>query len=406
MKSSVLITGLLSLIVASQAEMLRLQLHHVGENPIIDAFHSLTSVSNFDASQVPFSRQQQLQQKGFRGSIPMRGYYRQIAVIELGNPPQSFRAALDLASSNTYVVSSQCIQATCINNRKYNASASSTNHRDGRTFSIPGTTNGIISQDTLYIAGAEVPHQEFGEAFSFYAFAPGFLGFDASLGLAYDGDKRDGNSVTGRISVVRNFLANRQIGQPVFTLYLGSSRPNAPSGELTIGGLEHRRFSGAFSWHGVVKRGQWIVSVKGAAFKHGDRVSRIDFNRIEAPTLVDPDYSLILLANQPAYYVNERLGAYSESKKEQYRRRCEGIEELTPVAVWIDRSYYWFTPQEAFIRAADGVTCISIFQEISFVSDEERHGRGYEAILGAVFLKKYYSAYDYGSHRVGFALAT
>ncbi|KAF8929180.1 Vacuolar protease A [Haplosporangium gracile] len=403
MKCSVLIAGLLSLTIASQAEMLRLQLHQVGENPIVDAFNSLDSVGSSGNSQIPFSHQQQPQQKESRGSIPLGGYYKQIVVIELGNPPQSFRAALDLASSNTYVVSSQCVQVTCISNRKYDASASTTNYRDGGTFSIPGTTNGIISQDTLYIAGAEVPGQEFGEAFSFYAFAPGFLGFDASLGLAYDGDKRAGNSVTGRVSVVRNFMANRQIDQPVFALYLGSLRPNAPSGELTIGGLERRRFSGALSWHDVVKRGQWIVSVKGAAFKHGDRVSRIDFDRIEVPTLVDPNYSLILLANQSAYYVNERLGAYSGSKNEQYHRLCEGIEELAPVAIWIDKTYYWFTPQEAFIRAGDGVTCISIFQEISFVSDEERH---YEAILGAVFLRKYYSAYDYASHRVGFALAT
>lgn len=289
--------------------------------------------------------------------------------------------------------------------RSFNASESTTNRRLGRTFTMEGT-QGIVSQDTLYIASAELFRQEFGEALSFEFFGPGIFGIDGSLGLAYDESIRPGNSVTGRVSVVRNLLANRYIDQPIFALYLGSFRPNAPSGELTIGGLEHRRFSGTLAWHDVTRRGQWIVSVKGAAFKYGNRLTRIDFDRIVAPTQVDPDYPLIHLANQPAYYVNRRLGANRKDKNDEYRRPCEGIDKLESVAITIDRTNYWFTPEEAFIRAKDGVTCISIFQEIPLVSDEERKTRGYEAVLGTVFLRKYYSAYDYGSHLVGFALAT
>ena len=446
MKRSLLIAGLLSLTVTSRAEILRLQLHNGGENPVVDAFSSLASLGSSGFAQIPFPRPQPPRQ-GSSSSIPLKGYYRvsiqllrlslcvyctpycemlrpgpltpivflhlrllvppqqQIAEVEFGNPPQSLRLSLDLSSSNTFVVSSECIQATCIASRKFNASESTTNHRIGRTFTISGT-QGIVSQDTVYIASAELPRQEFGEALFFYTIAPGFLGFDGSLGLAYDEDRRPGNSVTGRVSVVRNFLTNRYIDQPIFTLYLGSLRPNAPLGELTIGGLEHRRFSGTLSWHSVTKRGQWIVSIKGAAFKHGDRVTRIDFDRIEAPTQVDPDYPLIHLANQPAYHVNQRLGADRKNKNEEYHRLCEGIDQLGSVAITIDRTNYWFTPEEAFIRAGDGVTCISIFQEIPFASDEERKTRGYEAVLGAVFLRKYYSAYDYGSHLIGFALAT
>ncbi|KAG9069230.1 Vacuolar protease A [Linnemannia hyalina] len=404
MKCSLLIAGLLSLTVASRAEILRLQLHNVGENPVVDAFNSLASLGSSGFTQIPFPHPQPRRQ-GSRSSIPLNGYYTQIATVEFGNPPQSLRLSLDLSSSNTFVVSSECIQISCIGGRKFNASASTTNHRIGRTFTIPGT-QGIVSQDTLYIASAELPRQEFGEALSFSIIAPGFLGFDGSLGLAYDEGRRPGNSATGSVSVIRNLLTSRYIDQPIFTLYLGSLRPNAPLGELTIGGLEHRRFSGALSWHRVAKRGQWIVSVKGAAFKYGDRVTRIVFDRIEAPTQVDPNYQLIHLANQPAYYVNQRLGADRKDKNDQYHRLCEGIDQLESVAITIDRTNYWFTPEEAFIRAGDDVTCISIFQEIPFVSDEERKTRGYEAVLGAVFLRKYYSAFDYGSHLVGFALAT
>ncbi|KAK5821845.1 aspartic peptidase domain-containing protein [Linnemannia elongata] len=404
MKCPLLIAGLLSLAITSRAEILRLQLHNPGENPVIDTINSLASLGSSGYAQAPFPGPQLSRQES-RSSIPLKGYYTQIAKVEFGNPPQSLRLSLDLSSSNTYVVSSECIQITCMDGRKFNASKSTTNHRIGRTFTIAGT-QGIVSQDTLYIANTELLLQEFGEALSFYFMSPGFLGFDGSLGLAYDEDRRPGNSVTGRVSVVRNLLANRYVDQPVFALYLGSLRPNAPSGELTIGGLEHRRFSGTLSWHDVTKRGQWIVSVKGAAFKHGDRVSRIDFGRIDAPTQVDPSYPLIHLANQPAYYVNRRLGADRKDMNEQYHRLCEGIDKLGPVAIMIDNTNYWFSSEETFIRARDGVTCISIFQELPFAPDEERKTRGYEAVLGAVFLRKYYSAYDYGSHVIGFALAT
>lgn len=289
--------------------------------------------------------------------------------------------------------------------RTYNASASRTNHRDGRTFTLPGSLQGIISTDTLYIGGIEVPRQEFGEALSFFTVGPGLFGFDGSLGLAYD-DNRPESSVTGRFSFVTNLMASRDVDMPVFTLYLGSTRPNGPTGELTIGGLDHRRFSGSMTWHNIVKRGQWVVSLNGAAFRHGDRVSRILFDRNETRAMVNPDYPYIHLANQAAYYVNERLEATRGDRDGYYHRPCERIEELEPVAITIHRSTYWFTPQEYFIKSGDGVTCTSIFQQIAGATDEERVARGYDAVLGAVFLRKYYSAYDYGSHLVGFGLAT
>lgn len=289
--------------------------------------------------------------------------------------------------------------------RTYNASASTTNHRDGRTFTLPGSPQGMISEDTLYIGGIEVRHQEFGEALSFFAIGPGLCGFDGSLGLAYD-DHRPGSSVTGRTSLVNNLMRNREVDEPIFTLYLGSTRPNGPTGELTIGGLDHRRFSGALTWHKTVERGQWVVPLVGAAFQYGDRMGQILFDRSETRAMVDPDYLYIHLANQAAYSINYRLGATRGNKEEYYHRPCEGVEELEPVAMTVHRTHYWFTPQEYFMKSGDGVTCISIFQQIASTTDEERVARGYDAVLGAVFLRKYYSAYDYGSHLVGFGLAT
>ncbi|KAG0287688.1 Vacuolar protease A [Linnemannia gamsii] len=406
MKCSLLITGLVSLAIACQAKMLRLKLEQQGGNPVVDAFDSLVSHSGSDDSaQTPFSREQLGYPSRHHIPINKNEYYSQTVTVELGNPPQSFRLGLDLSSGNSYVVSSECIQIACMGSRMYNASASRTNHRDGRTFTLPDSPQGIISMDTLYIGGIEVPHQEFGEALSFRFFGPGLFGFDGSLGLAYD-DNRPGSSVTGRFSFVSSLMASRDVDQPVFTLYLGSTRPNGPTGELTIGGLDHRRFSGPMIFHNIVKRGQWVVSLDGATFQNGDRVSRILFDRNETRAMVNPDYPFIHLANQAAYHVNERLAATRKNNREYYHRPCERIEELEPVAITIQRYSYWFTPQEYFIKSRDGVTCISIFQQIDGTTDDERVARGYDAVLGAVFLQKYYSAYDYSSHRIGFGLAT
>ncbi|KAK3845988.1 MAG: aspartic peptidase domain-containing protein [Linnemannia gamsii] len=397
MKSSFLVTSLLSLAATvSQAKMMRFELYPVEQNIIA---HTVKSFFGDSSSQTPFS--------GLHHgthTVPVKeGLYFRSAKIELGNPPQSFRVSLDMSSSNFYVVSSQCVQFTCYQGRHYNSSQSATHQPIGKVFTIPAEVQGIVSQDTLYLGGIEVPRQEFGEGLSFPYFSPGVLGFDGRLGLAYDEDT-PGSSVTGRVSPIRSLLSNPQVEETVFGLYIASRRVNAPSGELTIGGLERRRFRGDLHWYDVVKPGMWVIPLKGASFARGRRVKNISFEPEVTHALLNHEYPNIHLGKEAAKIINERLGAVREKANEPYKRSCDGIDELEDVAITIGSVDYWLTPEEYMVRSGDQLICYSAFDEFGPNTIDEETG-GYNAILGDVFLRKYYSAYNFGRHRVGLALA-
>ncbi|KAF9124958.1 Vacuolar protease A [Mortierella sp. 14UC] len=403
MKSSLILTSLLSLMaVVSQAKMMRLELQTVEQPSVahtVKSFFSQTSSSDDSSTQVPFSG---LHQGSHTLPISEKVFVRTVK-IELGNPPQSFRVALDLSSSNFYVVSSHCIQFSCYQARKYNSSQSTTHQPNGKVFTIPIEVQGIVSQDTLYLGGIEVPRQEFGEGLTFPYFSPGLFDFDGSLGLAYD-ENKPGSSVTGRVSIIRNLLSNPQVDETVFGLYLASLRDNAPRGEFTIGGLERRRFRGNLHWYDVVKPGQWVIPLKGASFVRGRRVESILFEPEVTHGLIDPGYQNIYLGVEATKAINQRLGAERQKANEPYTRPCEGGIELEDVGITIGNVDYWLTPAEYMIRTRDGLTCYSVFDELR-PDGLDAEKRGFSAVLGHVFLKKYYSAYDFGRHRVALALA-
>ncbi|KAF9922492.1 Vacuolar protease A [Linnemannia zychae] len=399
MKSTALFSSLLTLTAilssVAQAKLIRLKLEPSYHKPAVNTFKSLNFLTTSHSAQVHLSEHQE-------GShnIPLREYLGLTALINLGTPLQEFRVVIDLTDSNFWVTSSECVQPTCYLTRTYNASKSSTHrNEDKRLFSIPYVTQGIVSQDTLHIGDVQIPRQEFGEAMSFSIVSPGVFGFDGTLGLAYD-ESKPGASVTGKVSPIRNLYSNPQVDEPVFGLYMSPRRPNAPQGELTIGGLERRRFQGRLNWHNTLYPGQWIIPLKSASFASGNHVNTkrdvIYFDDINA--LLNTFSYGILFPEEIAQEINERLG-FKANKDGLFIRLCEDILELEDVVITIGDKEYWFTSEEYLGRSNQDGTCYTAFQTLKGERD------GYNAILGNIFLRKYYTAFDFGRHRVGFALA-
>lgn len=76
---------------------------------------------------------------------------------------------------------------------------------------------GVVSTDTLSMGDLTVPHQDFAEALKEPGLAFAFGRFDGILGLGYDTI-----SVHHIVPPVYNLIADRQLDEPVFSVYLAS----------------------------------------------------------------------------------------------------------------------------------------------------------------------------------------
>jgi len=127
-------------------------------------------------------------------------------------------------------------------------------------------------------------------------------------------------------------------------------------------------------------------------------VSSVSFGK-GTGALVDLNSYYIHLDKEATQAINERIGAEKTGSSDAYGRSCEGISELEDIALMIDNHAYWLRPDEYLVRTSGNDYCYSAFQTM------EQPVRGYEAALGRIFLRKYFSAYNFAQHRVGFALA-
>lgn len=109
--------------------------------------------------------------------------------LTIGNPPQPFTVHVDLSWTDLFVPSSNCTERTCREDHAtYNSSRSSSRVVNGSAtdFNYWGFNgSGIISQDTLHIAGLNVKNQHFQEITKWRP-PPGYWNecFDGVLGLA------------------------------------------------------------------------------------------------------------------------------------------------------------------------------------------------------------------------------
>lgn len=333
--------------------------------------------------------------------------------IHLGTPRQAFTVVFDTGSSNLWVPSSECKSAACLAHRRYEASRSSTHVKDGKSFSIQygmGAVRGHTSRDVLHVGGLRLPGQAFGETTD----APGqaFLGthFDGVFGLGYAALAR----ASHHLPPFQAMLEAGLLREPLFSFHLARSDREAAErgepmagagGEVRFGAIDGEKFRGPLHWFPVVRRQYWEVDLawvgivdsaeKIASPKHPLVVHN------EGRAVLDTGTSTIFGPPEAISAINERLGA-TLSLDGLYMMECERAKSLPPILFHLGNSSaagnaFRLDPSDYIIRTNRG--CVSSFMPISMHSDN-----GAELwILGDSFLKRYYSVYDFGKHRIGLA---
>jgi len=300
---------------------------------------------------------------------------------------QTFQVIFDTGSSNLWVPSSKCV-FSCGLHPRYDESKSPSYVANGTKFAIQygsGPVSGFLSYDNVNLGGLIVQKQEFAEI------------TDASgLGLAYAVGKFDGIlglawpriSVDGILPVFPAAFDQGLIATPSFAFYLGQA--DGQAGELTLGGYDTNHFTGDLTYVPLTNETYWEttltnITIGGQSVTSCPRV------------ILDSGTSLLAGPSADVKAIATMVGAtpFPLNPKE-YTIDCSKIASLPDMVMTIGGNPFTLKGSDYVINA--GGQCLFAMIGIDVPS-------GALWIAGDVFMRKYYTVFDYGNKRLGFAPA-
>ncbi|XP_047439329.1 pepsin A-like isoform X2 [Mugil cephalus] len=307
---------------------------------------------------------------------PYLTYY---GVIGIGTPPQSFKILFDTGSSDLWVPSLNCTSPSCDNHAKFNSSASYTFQANSRPFHISygsGFVSGSTGYDTVKVGNIYVRNQLFGLTETEALFL-GFMPWDGILGLAFPGLSQEGGT-----PVFNNMWNQGHLLQYMFSIYLTSS---VEGSMLILGGTDPAYYAGSIQWIPLYHASNfWNILVESITI-NGNIVAC----SAGCEAIVDSGTSEIIGPSRDIDNINGWLGANTN----QYDEAVVGCDtsKLLPDIVFKINGYSFSLPASAYIIQT-GSGCRTGFATGSW-------------ILGEVFMRHFYTAFDVGNNMVGFAQA-
>lgn len=205
--------------------------------------------------------------------------------------------------------------------------------------------------------------------------------FDGILGLAFTSI-----SIDGTTTFFENAIQQNKVDQPVFSFYLGDNE----SGELVFGGYNAAKFEGDdITYVDLLSATYWEVALDGAS--SGDYHSAGQ----NATAIIDSGTSLITGPKLEIAKLARSVGARRNLAGE-YMIDCDQVPDIPDVVFTIGGEDYTIPGPSTVIES--GGTCIFGFMGLNFPG-------GPDWILGDVFMREYYTVFDYVGEKVGFAKA-
>lgn len=325
---------------------------------------------------------------GGSGHVPLTNFMdaQYYGPITLGTPPQEFNVIFDTGSSNLWVPSKKCSSFPCLLHRRYDSDKSTSFQANHTEFQIrygSGSVKGFISGDKLTVGGLEIADQGFGETTEMPGLTFAFAKFDGIMGLGYDTI-----SVASVVPPFYNMVDQKLISEPLFSFYLQRAADGSTTGgSLVFGGVEEDYFEGELKYAPVVRKGYWEVSLDSFS------VGEIDLGMKKTTAAIDTGTSLIAMPSAVADTINQQIGA-KKGLRGIYTVDCGSISSMPSVTFEFGGHKF---PLEAkdYILQTSGA-CISPFMGLDLPGLNLW-------IVGDAFLRRYYTVYDMGKNRVGFA---
>jgi hypothetical protein len=306
--------------------------------------------------------------------------------ISVGTPPQSFAAIFDTGSSNLWVPGKTC--SNCGSHPLYDSSKSSTYAKNGTVFKIQygsGPVSGFLSQDVATVGDLTVKYQTFAEITDTKGLGLAYkLGkFDGILGLAFPSI-----SVDGIPTVFENMVSQGLVDQQVVSFYLSSK--DGADGEMTIGGIDKTKYTGELKYTPLTSETYWETKLDSFTINGASASST-------TKAILDTGTSLLAGPSADVKKIAASVGAKPFFlNKNEYTVDCSKVSSLPDLVFTMGGNN--FTLSGADYTIASGPICLFAMTGIDVPPPA-----GPLWILGDVFIRKYYTVFDWGNKQLGFA---
>jgi len=308
--------------------------------------------------------------------------------VSVGSPGKQFQVIFDTGSSNLWIPSKSC--KNCGFKPKYDHSKSSTYVQNGSVFNIQygsGPVAGFMSEDSVILGGQTVKSVLFAEITDVSGLGLAFkIGkFDGILGLAFP------TISVNHVPVVFDMMIKQGlVDEPVFTFYLSS---DGSDGSMDIGGIDTNHYTGEINYVPLVETDYWACALDNVTFDGtGDRISKV------TKAILDTGTSLLAGPVAEVKTIATDLGATPIGNTGEWSIPCEKIDSLPTIDFWLGGKAYSLSGADYVIKS--GPTCL-----VGMVGMDIPAPAGPLWILGDVFIRKFFTVFDYGQQRIGFAIA-
>jgi cathepsin D len=324
-----------------------------------------------------------------------------IGSISVGTPPVQFTVAIDTGTSDLVLPGVNC--DNCVGQKPFNTSASSTSVDLKATFTIPeddddgSVTSGELFNDTVSIGGLTATHQTLGVAKEYNDDLYKTNGFtaDGLIGMGFEHTSR-----YNATPVFQSLVAEGRTESSLFAMKLADK-----GAELTLGYLNSDLYTGAVAYAPITTPGYWIFNVDAINVSGHGVLSNmscvVDSVRIHyclhhlTEIFLQGSFDIVGdIASVTAFW--EKIPGASNSGQGFYTFPCNAT--LPTVSFTIGGKDFPITTQSLnhgpLLSNPD--TCIGSILMNPYIVHPIW-------ILGSAFMANFYTVFDVGNSRVGFA---
>jgi cathepsin D len=181
-----------------------------------------------------------------------------VGTISIGTPPQYIDIIFDTGSSNFWITSKRCQDASCLIHQSFDSAKSSTHRGLDTRVEVEfgsGKVEGVFAKDNIQFGPLSLQNQEFGEIEKQEGEIFNKLKFSGILGLSFPG-----LSNLKYTPVFDTIIKNKLLKKNWFSFYLTDQNEKGKS-QIVLGEPDKKFYTGDINWHPVSEQSYWQVEM-------------------------------------------------------------------------------------------------------------------------------------------------